>query len=98
VNRPLEFHWEVQPDLDSSFRFYERERAGLGTEFLDSVQFAFDEIVDHPTRYGFAKGDVREYAVTRFPYAIYYRVLNDRVRVLAVYHASRHPSGWQSRT
>ena len=45
----------------------------------------------------FAEADIREGALTRFPYVVYYRVLADRIRVLAVYHTSRDPSGWQSR-
>jgi hypothetical protein len=35
--------------------------------------------------------------LNRFPYAVYYRELPDRIRVLAVSRTSRDPSGWQSR-
>lgn len=94
----LEFHWEVQSEIDSSFLWYERQRSGLGTEFLDAVENALAEIADHPKRYGFAERDVREYAVTRFPHGIYYRVLPDRIRILAVHHSSRDPENWRSRT
>jgi toxin ParE1/3/4 len=55
------------------------------------------KITANPARYGFANADIREGVLTRFPYAIYYRVLADRIRVLAVYHTSRDPSRWQSR-
>jgi plasmid stabilization system protein ParE len=93
----LEFHWEVQPEIDSSYRWYERQQYGLGTQFLDAVEDALAEIADHPTRYGFADGIVRHYVFARFPHAIYYRDLPDRVRVLAVYHAARDPDGWKWR-
>jgi hypothetical protein len=33
----------------------------------------------------------------RFPYAIYYRVLPDHVRILAFKHHSRHPDYWRYR-
>ena len=33
----------------------------------------------------------------RFPYAIYYRVLPDQLRVLAFKHHSRHPDYWRYR-
>ena len=33
----------------------------------------------------------------RFPYGVYYRDFPDRVEVVAVYHTSRDPSGWQTR-
>lgn len=35
--------------------------------------------------------------LNRFPYALYYRVLVDRIRVLAVYHTARDPSWRQGR-
>jgi plasmid stabilization system protein ParE len=72
--------------------------AGLGTAFLDEVQRVLAEITANPERYGFAAGHIREGLLSRFPYAVYYRVLADRIRVLAVSHTARNPSRWQSRT
>jgi plasmid stabilization system protein ParE len=69
----------------------------LGGDFLDEVQRVLGEITANSARYGFAVGDIREGLLNRFPYAIYYRVLPDRIRVLAVYHTARDPSGWRAR-
>lgn len=33
----------------------------------------------------------------RFPYAIYYRILSDQLRILAFKHHSRHPDYWRYR-
>ncbi|HEX8201483.1 MAG TPA: type II toxin-antitoxin system RelE/ParE family toxin [Isosphaeraceae bacterium] len=41
--------------------------------------------------------DVRACRLRRFPYVVYYRVLADRVEVLAVLHGSRESSTWRSR-
>jgi hypothetical protein len=73
------------------------KRPGLGTKFLEAVSFVLGEITDNPAKYGFADDDIREGLLTSFPFAVYYRLLSDRIRVLAVYHTSRNPSGWQSR-
>lgn len=35
--------------------------------------------------------------VKKFPYMVFYRVDDDQITVLAVYHTSRDPAGWQSR-
>jgi plasmid stabilization system protein ParE len=98
VSLPLEFHPAVQVEIDDAHRWYERQCSGLGDDFLDEVQRVLAEIIANPARYGFADADIREGLLTRFPYAVYYRVLPDRIRVLAVYHTSRDPSGWQVRT
>jgi len=97
VSLPREFHPFVQDDVASAHRWYERQRVGLGDQFLDAVQDVLSAIDANPARFGFADGDVREAQLNRFPYAVYYRVLADRVRVLAVYHTARNPAGWQRR-
>ena len=33
----------------------------------------------------------------RFPYAVYYRVFPDHIRILAFKHHSRHPDYWRYR-
>lgn len=97
MSLPLEFHPAVRGEVDSAYRWYEQRRSGLGRDFLDAVEWVLAEIAANPARYGFADRDVREGALTRFPYAVYYRVLPDRIRVLAVYHTARDPAGWRSR-
>ena len=98
MSLPFDFHPAVRGETDAGYRWYEQQRSGLGTAFLDEIEQVLAEITANPARYGFADGDIREGALTRFPYAVYYRVLSDRIRVLAVYHTSRNPSVWQSRT
>jgi len=97
VSLPLNFHPAVRDEIDSAHDWYEQRQAGLGRAFLDEVQRVLAEITANPARYGFADADIREGPLHRFPYAVYYRVLPDRIRVLAVYHTSRHPAGWQTR-
>lgn len=98
MSLPLRFHPLVQPELDQDFQWYEQRLAGLGREFLDEVDQVLAEIVANPARFGFAERDIREGVLQRFPYAVYYRVRPNHIRILAVYHTSRDPSGWQART
>ncbi len=94
---PLRFHPAVRSETDAAYRWYEQQRAGLGTEFLDEVESVLNEITANPARYGFAVDDIREGPLPRFPYAIYYRVKSNHIRLLAVYHTWRDSSVWQSR-
>lgn len=97
MSLPQEFHPSVRREMNDAHDWYEQRQAGLGGDFLDEVQRVLGEIAANPARFGFADGDIREGLLARFPYAIYYRVLPDRIRVLAVYHTARDPSKWQSR-
>ena len=97
MSLPLDFHPAVRDEIDEAHDWYEQRKLGLGADFLDEVQRVLGEITANPARYGFAQDDIREGLLNRFPYAIYYRVLADRIRVLAVFHTARDPSRWQSR-
>ena len=50
-----------------------------------------------PQMYAVVLRDVRRGKLRRFPYLIYYRVLPDRIEVIALLHASRDPKLWQER-
>lgn len=95
---PLEFHPAVHREVADAYHWYEQQRAGLGTALLDELERVYAAILGNPARYGFAEADIREGLLTRFPYAVYYRVLADRIRVLSVFHTARDPSRWQGRT
>jgi plasmid stabilization system protein ParE len=97
VTLPFSFHPATPGETHHEYRWYERQSAELGQRFVDEVNRVLKLIQANPARYGFADGDVREAPLRRFPFAVYYRVLPDRIRVLAVYHTARDPSGWQSR-
>ena len=97
MNLPLSFNPAVEDEVGAAHDWYDRQRSGLADEFLNEVERVLSEIAANPARYGFAETDIREGLLTRFPYAVYYRELPDRIRVLAIFHTSRDPSGWQSR-
>lgn len=56
------------------------------------------EIANQPDLYPVAARDIREAPVRGFPYCVYYRVRAGRLVVLAVFHQSRNPTDWQSRS
>ena len=87
----------MRDEIDDAQDWYEQRRAGLGQAFLAEVERVLAMIAGNPGRFGFAEDDNREGLLNRFPYAIYYRELADRIRILAVYHTSRDPAGWRAR-
>jgi plasmid stabilization system protein ParE len=94
---PLVFHPAVQGEVDEAYRWYERQRSGLGEDFLAAIEEVFERIRQSPGIHQAVYRDVRRGLPKRFPYGVYYRVHADRVEVIAVYHSRRDPSGWQAR-
>lgn len=88
---PVVLRPEAQDELDDAYAWYERQRMGLGEQFLSAVQDVLDRIGEYPEAYAVVHRDARRGLVRHFPYSILYRVEADRVTVVGVFHGRRHP-------
>lgn len=89
---------EARADIEQASAWYERQRAGLGGDFLDEVLDAFDRIADDPRIYPVVHRQTHRAVIHRFPFGAFYRIEDDTIVVLAVMHGSRHPRAWQQRS
>lgn len=94
----LIYHPDAETELIEAAQYYERRVAKLGVKFLADADRAVLMILDAPERWAIIEENVRSYLMPRFPYAIYYRPLSDRVHILAFKHNSRHPDYLRYRT
>lgn len=95
---PLLIRPAAAADIEDAFRWYERQRAGLGNEFVAAIQTALDDVAAHPAKYPVIHRGARRAFVRRFPYAIFYRPWAERVVVVACMHVRRDPIRWKART
>jgi plasmid stabilization system protein ParE len=93
----LIYHPDAEAELIEAIHYYERRVPGLGGQFLDQVDCAVRVIQEAPERWRVVEGDIRHYLMPRFPYAIYYRLHSEDIRILAIKHHSRHPDYWRYR-
>ena len=91
------FRPEAEGDVLATHRWYEQQEPGLGNAFADSLDEIINRIEAMPAMYPLATHDVRRGKLRTFPYLIYYRLLADRIEVIAVLHGRRHPHVWQDR-
>jgi len=94
LSRPFIVRPEAEQDLADAFAWYEGQAAGLGDEFLRSVDAAFALIQRHAAAYPVIYQDVRRGLVRRFPYGVFYVADVERTVVLAVSHMSQDPRTW----
>ena len=97
MNLPLVITPEAEQDLAEAKVWYEKQREGLGDEFLLCLEESLDRICRIPLAATEVFQGVRRVVVRRFPYGVFYRVEEDQIAVVAVYHSRRDPRGWQSR-
>jgi len=93
----IEIHEDADEELKATALFYESRESGLGEDFLQRINQAFDAIVDQPFAGQPIILDIRRRLVRQFPYSVVYRVDADRIFVLAVAHWSRRPGYWKKR-
>ena len=82
---------EAGRDLVDGFTFYEKQSGGLGDYFLDSIFSDIESLHIYAGVHVQHFGHYRMLA-KRFPFAIYYRVGDDTVRVYAVLDCRRSPA------
>lgn len=88
---------EAEAEIQEAYDWYNLQYPGLGDEFLDHVDVAFEKISQYPNSAPIVYRDIRRYLVERFPHSILYIVEPTLIVVLAVYHGRRSPVGWKDR-
>ena len=81
----------AEDDLEEGYRFYESQADGLGTYFLDTLYSDIDSLAYFAGMHRVVLCHHRLLS-KRFPFAVYYRVVDEAVLVFAVLDCRRNPS------
>ncbi len=87
----IEISEAAEQDLIEGHRFYERRTAGLGDYFSDSVLGDIESLHLYAGVHAMHLGYHR-LLTKRFPFAVYYRIEGDLIRVYAVLDCRRDPA------
>ncbi|MFK5893004.1 MAG: type II toxin-antitoxin system RelE/ParE family toxin [Pseudomonadota bacterium] len=82
---------DAENDLEDGRNFYNIQQQGIGEYFRDTLISDIESLLIsasvHPKRFGYYRMSSK-----RFPYSIYYEVINQEVFVVAVLPEKRNPS------
>lgn len=102
MTKPVRLVPEARAEILGTATWYERQRSGLGDDFMAAVDEALARIgrlgpdcrpvVGLPSELG-----ARRVMVRRFPYLVVFVEMPRAIRVLAVSHARRRPGYWERR-
>lgn len=93
----LEVLAEAAWDLEKAAFWYESQRMGLGGEFTDEARTLLKRIEENPLEFPVVYRDARRALLSRFPFAVYFRLVEEGGLILAVMDLRRKASRWQSR-
>lgn len=98
MSLPVVLDPEAQAEFDDGFDVYESRQPMLGDDFDAAVNAVLHGIGLMPKMHAVIYRGVRRAVVSGFPYCVYYVEEPTEVRVISVFHTSRDPKIWQSRT
>lgn len=82
----------AEEDLLSGFAFYERQQAGVGGYFLDSLYADIDSLILYGGMRPKHHRRLHRALAKRFPFAIYYDLQGESVTVVAVLDCRQNPA------
>jgi toxin ParE1/3/4 len=87
----------AEQDLVDAVNYYDRQRQGLGDEFLDRVRDTFALVRKNPFLSAKSYKEVRQTVIPHFPFVVSFLIEGDCIVIIAVHHGHRDPKTWQSR-
>jgi len=78
-------------DLEMAFAWYERQRRGLGFDFLDCVETAIQNIITYPEMYQIRYRDFRGCPIRRFPFSIFYTIEQNEIVLHPIFDNPQDP-------
>jgi len=96
--RHYSFLLEAEAEYLEAIRFYEAQRAGLGNALIQEFERIIELAVEKPETWRLVHpSGIRRIGLSRFPYAVFYRIFFDHLQITAFAHNRRHPGYWLAR-
>ena len=92
------FHPAARRELAAAMSVGEERAVGLGRELLTEVRRVLELLCDTPHIGQPLDQDIRRFPLTRFPFAVIYRLKGDTLRVVGFAHRRQRPGFWLGRS
>ena len=79
-------------DVSIAFNGYEKQKNGLGYDFLISIEDSIEKIIRNPKLYPVSHSNFHRCIIRRFPFSIYYSIEEEFIIIHSVFNNRLHPS------
>ena len=93
----IEISDEAEIDFDKSYEYYYEDSPKVADIFFKRINLSLENVKQNPDSFSIVYKNVRKYVVKKFPFVIYYQIVDSIIRVIAVFHTSRNPEIWNDR-
>lgn len=78
-------------EVIEAYDWYELQREGLGTEFLQALETFYESLQRNPHSYAYCETPVRQGKIVRFPYVVVYEVFDTAIVIYSVFMSKQDP-------
>ena len=87
----LRYADRAKDDLGTAFAWYEKQKRGLGFEFLDCVEVGLQSILSFPGMHEETYSRFRRCVVRRFPFSLFYTIEKNEIVIHSVFDNRQDP-------
>ena len=91
MTHPLAFTSRAGEDVEEAYKWYESQQVGLGAEFENALASVLRLVKEMPEAGPIVHRDVRRLLLERFPYSVYYRLIDSTIEIRACLHQRQNP-------
>ena len=91
------YHPDAEDEMIIAASYYENQVNGLGTKFLNDLDGTVEDIAKTPETWFTLEDDIKRHQFTHFPFAILYRIVDSKIRIVAVMNLHKKPTYWKNR-
>jgi plasmid stabilization system protein ParE len=96
VKYSLRLRSTAEEEIASIALWYESESPGLGSQFLDKIDQSLERISENPLQYLAISKRLRRALVKRFPYIIFFTIIEEEILIVGCRYAGQNPERWLS--
>ncbi len=72
------------------------EFSELGIIFKEYVRNHLEMLSQNPLAFPKVSKNIRKFTLSKFPFKIYYSILENRIIIVSIRHQSRKPTNWDN--
>ena len=88
----LSYSDKAQEDILEVVKWYSLQRVDLGTDFLVSIEATISKLENNPYQHRKYFREIRSIMMKRFPYRVIYKIVEDNIVIVGVFHTKRNPA------
>lgn len=91
------FHPKAIAEASAATRWYQERSFAAAKAFISELDRIIEKIIETPEIYPSYIGDTRHALFHRFPFSVVFRIVSEKIEVIAIAHGRRRPGYWKER-